>query len=659
MNKCLVLGLCFLSCVFSNSLFGLDALQEAEDHRDIHAPALKHAISSTNALDRARAARALGRIQNSEGISSLLILLNDSSLGVQKEAIFALGQFGWEKSFSQGREKEITQALVPKLKSKDHEVRRLAVEALGKIALDETPLLVVSALHDSHKEVRAEALVALYRYRMILKLRDASANPALLNEAQIKAVLALASDKNKEVQEKLAYYFLRVKDDRGKHILLNLAESENLWARFFSVSALSKYSGEDVQNILLQSTQDQSSHVRVAALQGVSTQKIAHLLSPALRGDPSYHVRSAYIQALQSLKPSIEAYNKIKELSLDSQISVRSEALIAMASFEQDSTYDLLKIALQNLTWQLRSAAAQSLSFLKNEEKKEIAELALKDKDVRVRVSALEALAKTEEPYAYNAIEKALESNELSERGSAIYALNDRKELQRMLAAYTCYQKSLDEKWIEQREEIVKLWSSENTEETTRFLKEALNDPSSSVINLAIRALEERGISENTTAQQEAKLSYSPYRELNFKQNPHIILHTSKGDIHLELYPKAAPIHVANMVGFAEENKYSGLPFHRVISNFVAQGGDPDKSGWGSAGYSLRAEINKVPFERGSLGMPRSTGFDTGGIQFFINHIPTPHLDGQYTVFGKVTDGLEVLDQIEVGDLILKTSVVR
>jgi len=659
MNKRLVVGLSFLSFIFMNTLFALDAIKEAEDNRDVHAPALAHAVSSSSFVDRARAARAFGSIQKSEGIASLLILLNDSNLRVQKEAIFALGQFGWEKSFSQGREKEITQSLLSKLESKDQEVRRLTVEALGKIALEETPLHVIEMLKDSHKQVRAEALVALYRYRLILKLRDPTANPALLSESQIKALLALGTDKHQEVQEKLAFYFQRVKDERGKELILRLAESEDLWTRFFAVSALSKYNGENIQNLLIQSTQDQSSYVRVAALQGVIAQGLAQQLSPALRGDPSHHVRSTYIQALQSLKPSAEAYDKIKELSLDSQISVRVEALKAMASFEHEDTQQLLRIALQSNDWPLRSAAAQSLSLLKNEERKEVAEIALQDKDVRVRVSALEGLSKTEDAYAYTAIEKALQADELSERGSAIYALNDRKEIQRMAAAYTCYQRSLGEKWIEQREEIVKLWSSENTEETTRYLRVALKDAHSSVSSLAMCALEERGISESTPPQTETKLSYTPYRELSFKQNPQIILHTNKGEIHLELYPKIAPIHVANMVGFAEENKYAGLPFHRVVSNFVVQGGDPDKSGWGSAGYSLRAEINTMPFERGSLGMPRSTGFDTGGIQFFINHIPTPHLDGQYTVFGKVTEGLEVIDQIEVGDLVLKTSVVR
>jgi peptidyl-prolyl cis-trans isomerase B (cyclophilin B) len=92
-------------------------------------------------------------------------------------------------------------------------------------------------------------------------------------------------------------------------------------------------------------------------------------------------------------------------------------------------------------------------------------------------------------------------------------------------------------------------------------------------------------------------------------------------------------------------------------SNFVVQGGDPEHTGWGDAGYALRAEINEERYLRGTLGMPRSAGFDTGGCQIFVTHIPTPHLDGLYTVFGRVFEGLDVVDAIERGDTIRRAYV--
>ena len=97
---------------------------------------------------------------------------------------------------------------------------------------------------------------------------------------------------------------------------------------------------------------------------------------------------------------------------------------------------------------------------------------------------------------------------------------------------------------------------------------------------------------------------------------------------------------------------YDGLIWHRVVSNFVIQGGDPRGDGWGSDGENVRDEINAVRYGRGTLGMPKA-GKDTGGCQLFITHVPTPHLDGNYTVFGRVVSGLDVIDAIEVGDAIL------
>jgi peptidyl-prolyl cis-trans isomerase B (cyclophilin B) len=102
---------------------------------------------------------------------------------------------------------------------------------------------------------------------------------------------------------------------------------------------------------------------------------------------------------------------------------------------------------------------------------------------------------------------------------------------------------------------------------------------------------------------------------------------------------------------------YDGSTWHRVVSDFVIQGGDPRGSGWGDAGFSLRDEINPLRFKRGAVGMSNA-GKDTGGCQLFITPVPAPHLDGRYTVFGRVTRGLDVVDRIEPGDRILKARVV-
>ena len=151
----------------------------------------------------------------------------------------------------------------------------------------------------------------------------------------------------------------------------------------------------------------------------------------------------------------------------------------------------------------------------------------------------------------------------------------------------------------------------------------------------------------------------SPFANSTFAKNPLLVLLTNKGEIQIELYADQAPIHVAQVAGFAEQGGYNRLPWHRIVSDFVIQGGDPDCSGYGGSENPLRSGINPVRFERGTLGMPRNADFDTGGLQLFITHVPTPNLDGLYTVFGQVRAGLEVVDLIEPGDFIISARVIR
>jgi cyclophilin family peptidyl-prolyl cis-trans isomerase len=145
---------------------------------------------------------------------------------------------------------------------------------------------------------------------------------------------------------------------------------------------------------------------------------------------------------------------------------------------------------------------------------------------------------------------------------------------------------------------------------------------------------------------------------MRFETDPVVVLETSKGEIRIRCLADEAPIHVASFVELVGQGYYDGLIWHRVVSNFVIQGGDPRGDGWGGAGYTLRDEINRVRYGRGAVGMPKA-GKDTGGGQIFITHIPTPHLDGNYTVFGQVVEGLDVVDRIEVGDAIVRARVVQ
>jgi len=135
------------------------------------------------------------------------------------------------------------------------------------------------------------------------------------------------------------------------------------------------------------------------------------------------------------------------------------------------------------------------------------------------------------------------------------------------------------------------------------------------------------------------------------------VVRTSRGDISLELFPEVAPGSVINFVNLAEMEFYDDLTFHRVVPNFVIQGGCPRGDGYGSLDYSIRSELGYLHYDgEGMLGMA-SAGKHTEGTQFFITHSPTPHLDGNYTLFGRVTEGMEVVHRIQQGDQILSIDI--
>ncbi|MBD2311703.1 peptidylprolyl isomerase [Desertifilum sp. FACHB-1129] len=134
------------------------------------------------------------------------------------------------------------------------------------------------------------------------------------------------------------------------------------------------------------------------------------------------------------------------------------------------------------------------------------------------------------------------------------------------------------------------------------------------------------------------------------------IMETDKGTINLELFEQDAPNTVKNFVDLSEKGFYNGLTFHRVIPNFVIQGGCPQGTGTGGPGYTIKCEINPNKHIAGSLSMAHA-GRDTGGSQFFICHSPQSHLDGKHTVFGK-TENMDVVNAIRQGDKILSVTIV-
>ncbi len=142
-------------------------------------------------------------------------------------------------------------------------------------------------------------------------------------------------------------------------------------------------------------------------------------------------------------------------------------------------------------------------------------------------------------------------------------------------------------------------------------------------------------------------------KEVDKMSKSKALIETKHGDIKLKFFPEEAPNHVNNFIEFAKQGFYNGTTFHRVIPDFMIQGGDPNtkdmdrsKHGMGGPGHHVKAEFNKMPHKRGTLSMARAANPDSAGSQFFICVADAPFLDGKYTVFGEVESGMEVADKI-------------
>ena len=177
----------------------------------------------------------------------------------------------------------------------------------------------------------------------------------------------------------------------------------------------------------------------------------------------------------------------------------------------------------------------------------------------------------------------------------------------------------------------------------------------------SVRVTQVRPFSGKGTKVGQVLNTAADYRRALSRKNGTVkaVLTTDKGTLTIDLLPEDAPLTVDNFIKLAKTKYFNGLEVHRVVPNFVMQDGDPRGDGNGGPGWSIRCEINMVPYERGAVGMALS-GKDTGGSQWFVTHSPQPHLDGGYTVFGRVNEtDMKIVDTIVRGDKILTVKIIE
>jgi cyclophilin family peptidyl-prolyl cis-trans isomerase/HEAT repeat protein len=677
----------------------LRTILELQDTRSLGNGTLISYLQSKDKGLRYQACIALANLQDTSTIEPLVPLLQDDDMRVRAAAGFALGQIGTLAS-----QKPLEDALT---KNQDSEVLGRIFEALGKCGNAEGLASVIAFVPSAKNMVlkRDQALsIARFAIRHITSERGVWLCFDLLkdnhSETRWAALYALWRSApfgliDLEIS-KHAYLLSRLMNDEDADVRINLAE---LLGRTRSEDApllLKSFSAVEAKN---PDWRVQVQLIRSIAALVPSQQELYPLLLDFLTSSND-HVRITSLISLGSLRPDlvgslagkerlITTLKRLATTSSPDAILVQGEAIVALGRLfpvELEGLLPTLETTLKDNL--LRSKVIEALSYYPTEPNLRYVLHSLQDDSVRVKMAGWDFLRRMIQPRTLqvNSVDSSLVDSLpviLTDRMHS--ALKNRDLAVTTLVAILFADSTVEKLCREagRAEEIEKefrsvyphLSSSEDAEaqqmvqqtfvalkdtSAIPLLKASLADVNRTVALGASKALKLlRGIDYPVLAPAEFLISRSEsdWKLLDsIRPGQRVTFRTTKGSFSLRLLKQYAPFTVLAFVKLVKEKFYDGLTFHRVVPDFVIQGGDPRGDGWGGPGFTLRSEWSLVNFERGTVGMA-SSGKDTEGCQFFITHIPTPHLDGKYTIFARVSSGMQVVDRIQVGDRIISAEI--
>ena len=569
--------------------------------------------------------RERARAQDYASLPVLRDALQDPDGGVRAEAAFALGQLGEVELPAADTEPvaaaltraAAADALAPAASDPDPAARRAAVEALGKVGGPDSEPFLLAAATDADAGVRAAAALALFRARYLKRVPEYST-------AAVSRLSQLAADADPEVRWRAAYAFSRWPEPRAAAALAALQGDADARARLFAVRALGKSkTAPDAARL-----SDPDVYVRAEAVGAFSAAKAWNAIPDAAFADPSPHVRAAAADAAADSGDAARFAPLLEKVLAGPGTMAPGRAVIALARLGRGAS--AVEAARRDPRWWLRARAYEAAAFLPGAA--EVLLEGLADSDARVSSQALETLAASTAPAAVGAIARALSDPKapLEVLGTAVDAAGERAAPEFADGLLSAMSRARGAGAAELREDIRK---------SLRAIA-AKNPARAGEIEKALKNFR--------------PFTDKPRRFRPLTSAPSVVFETEKGSFTIALASAAdAGVHAAAFADGVKKKLYDGLIWHRVVTAFVVQGGDPRGSGWGDDGWRLADEINRVPFERGTVGMPKA-GKDTGGCQLFVSLVPTPHLDGRYTAFGRVVSGLDVLDRLEPGDKIIR-----
>lgn len=646
----------------------------------VPAPDLAVLVRDPESRVRHRAALAIGRVGLAEGLPPLTALLEDAEPEVRAMAAFAIGLIGNRDSAT---------TLVAALADASPLVRGRAAEGLGIIctappngaspcAAGEAAAIATmgaayvpqaaamtgdeDAAATDDRAVGAEVAAWRLAAFALVRMRDW--------DALSKIVLdPAAAGRPSTLWWPAAYALQRIGNPAAVPALRVLAATPTVTAASFAMRGLADHRDGESRALLTAAAADTAKDVRVRvtavrALGRLGGADAARALL-ALLAEPKIddNLRLETIAALAATGDAASA-EPLLDLMADDWPSVRAAALDAVARLNPDTFTLVLSSLLPDRDWSVRAALARVLGGLNPEiAGPRLAELWV-DEDRRVHGAALGAAVQAKMPEAEAWIKDAMERGDSSERSSAAGALGRLRPswgAEALRAAYASWATDPD---YGPRASAIGALAAYGDEAARETLTAALADREWAV-RVRARALLER-FDADAAAAAASTIRPVPnawpadaYTSLTVTEpafSPRAFLDTRHGTIEIALDVVHAPLTVRAFIELARKGFYNGVAFHRVVPNFVIQGGDPRGDGEGGGGRTLRDELSPEPFVRGTVGMALSWA-DTATTQFFIAHGPAPHLDGRYTVFGTVVSGMEAVDKIRQGDVITAVRV--
>ena len=623
-------------------------------------PDLVRLLGDAQARIRRRAALAIGRVGLVEGVAPLTKVLGDADPEVRQMAAFALGLIG---------DSSARDALIAALRDPSPLVQGSAAEALGLIG-DRTAAEAVGQLAATIVQSGAVSQAPTAEDDSVRETSVGALRLAVFALVRLNAYDALAAAVLDGAQPRVrwwpvAFALQRLEDPRALPALLTLAKDPHPYTRAFAVRGLGAIKDRAAVPVLTPLVDGPDRAVAVEAIRalgriGDPAGAVPLLkLVAAMKADPTLRLEA--VTALGGIRGD-GVIDLLLDVVGDPSPPVRAAAIRSLAQLDAENFVTVLSGLDPDPHWSVRSALATVLGTLPPEIGLPRLEAMRDDGDERVIPAVLTSLAALKAPGAVEVIGARLKTGDPVVRAAAASALARLKPASGAVQLVEAYKIGLKDTTYVARGAALTALTEFGAAAATPTLTEALADNDWAIRVRAAALLKQldpasdAGLKIRPAPTGRPESAYEASRLLAPPVSTHVFIDTDRGTIQIELAVVDAPLTVETFVTLARKGFYDGLSFHRVVPDFVIQGGDPRGDGEGGPGFTIRDELSQRPYLRGIVGMALDWE-DTGGSQFFITHSPQPHLDARYTVIGRVIAGMDVVDQIQPWDVMRRVRV--